>query len=305
MAITDLFSKRMRRARGDVPDVYQYDHIPEPLRVQIVHILRESIGTPSSYDMGRSATARHQTILGKLRREYGVFTLHTNTDGTFDNELYSFVLNAETERVLDAVELCAQAIDEDVRHHPGDPNAKAIADAALAELNGRFREHGLGYQVENGTLVRVDSTYLHAEGVKPALRLLSDTAFSGAQEEFLGAHEHYRKGDTKEALNDALKSLESTLKVICKRQGWAHAPNVQAKGLLDIVFNNGLIPPFWQTQWAGLRSILENGVPTPRNRLSGHGQGAEPTEVPPHLASYVLHLTASAIVFLVESERAL
>ncbi|PTN09871.1 hypothetical protein C8N47_103168 [Mangrovibacterium marinum] len=44
MAIIDLFSKRQKRLRGDVPDVYTYNNIPNDLRVRIVHIIRDAIG---------------------------------------------------------------------------------------------------------------------------------------------------------------------------------------------------------------------------------------------------------------------
>jgi len=40
MAILELFSKRQKKLRGEVPDVYQYTDIPNPLRVQIIHIIR-------------------------------------------------------------------------------------------------------------------------------------------------------------------------------------------------------------------------------------------------------------------------
>jgi hypothetical protein len=33
MSILDIFSKRQKKLRGDVPDVYTYDSIPEPLKV--------------------------------------------------------------------------------------------------------------------------------------------------------------------------------------------------------------------------------------------------------------------------------
>lgn len=38
MKIYELFSKRQKRLRGEVPDVYQYETIPPELRVQVVHI---------------------------------------------------------------------------------------------------------------------------------------------------------------------------------------------------------------------------------------------------------------------------
>ncbi len=40
----DIFSKRQKILRGEVPDVYQYDSIPEPLRVQIIHIMTDGLG---------------------------------------------------------------------------------------------------------------------------------------------------------------------------------------------------------------------------------------------------------------------
>ena len=46
-------------------------------------------------------------------------------------------------------------------------------------------------------------------------------------------------------------------------------------------------------------------VPTVRNKTSGHGQGPTPTNVPEHMTRYVLHLTATTIVFLIESHKAL
>ena len=53
------------------------------------------------------------------------------------------------------------------------------------------------------------------------------------------------------------------------------------------------------------RSMLESSVPTGRNKLSGHGQGSTPTTVPDYLVAYMLHMTASTIVFLAEAELSL
>jgi len=45
MTVFDLFSKRQKRLRGEVPDVYTYDSLPRTLRNQIVHIWNDSLGT--------------------------------------------------------------------------------------------------------------------------------------------------------------------------------------------------------------------------------------------------------------------
>lgn len=44
MPIHDIFSKREKRLRGELPDVYQYENIPPELRVQVIQIWYEAFG---------------------------------------------------------------------------------------------------------------------------------------------------------------------------------------------------------------------------------------------------------------------
>ncbi|MDE2645159.1 MAG: hypothetical protein OXI05_04900, partial [Bacteroidota bacterium] len=41
MALLDIYSKRRKRLKAKLPDVYQYDKLPEPFRVKVVHILSD------------------------------------------------------------------------------------------------------------------------------------------------------------------------------------------------------------------------------------------------------------------------
>jgi hypothetical protein len=50
--------------------------------------------------------------------------------------------------------------------------------------------------------------------VKPALSLLHDAGFDGPADEFMKGFEHYRHGRNKEAVAEALKAFESTMKAI-------------------------------------------------------------------------------------------
>ena len=133
------------------------------------------------------------------------------------------------------------------------------------------------------------------------MSLLNSAGFEGATEEFISAHKSYRKKDYKTAINQALKAFESTLKSICDAKGWAYPEKATAKALVNLVFNKELIPKELLSHYSALQSTLESGVPTLRNVKSGHGQGAKPTKVPPYLAAYALHLTASNIVMLTEA----
>ena len=312
MTIFNLFSKRQKQLRGEVAEVYIYNLIPKPLRVQIIHIWHDSLGDKTDYHRKPNVKVIYKKIVETLCREYGVFQL---TDRIYNDEyhnrsyiqeLSNFFLQEKTaEKVLDVIELSFYCIgtitrEQDYRHIN---NSSEIADNSIAELNTRFKEHGIGYQFEDEKIIRVDSQFLHTEAVKPALVLLNRKEYAGAQQEFLSAYEHYRHGKQKETLNDALKSFESTMKTICDKQGWTYDSKDTSKRLIEICYQNGLVPTFWQQHMSALRSLLEGGVPTGRNKLSGHGQGATPTTVPEYIVSYVLHMTAAAIVFLVRAEQ--
>ncbi len=304
MPIFDIYSKRQKKLRGEMPDVYVYDDLPNPLRVQIVQIWSDTIAGQDPYlrDQARNA---YISIVNTLHREYGVFQLHRENENAV-MELVNFFLNEENvEKALDVVELSFQVIDSRTRsyNYLERYDASERADDAIEELNNRFKEHGVGYQFTNGQIVRIDSEFIHAEVVKPALKLLGQQHYAGAQQEFLKAHDHYRKGNAKEALSECLKAFESVMKAICDKRGWGYSNNATSKPLIQACFDNGLIPSFWQSHYSSLRSLLESSVPTGRNKLSGHGQGTTPVSVPDHLVAYMLHMTASAIVFLAEADE--
>lgn len=309
MAVFDLYSKRRKRAKGEVIDVYRYDAVPMPLRVQLIHIFDGVIGNVEEYhDTYKGARGAYKLIVDILRREYGVFNLlnANNSREDYYSELKHFILNEkDVDRVLDAVELGARVIDIVTRDHGyrDSSNYNERADDALEEINARMKEHGVGYAVHNREVVRIDSQLLHSEVVKPALQLLNAAGYEGVQEEYLAAHEHYRHGRTKEALNDALKAFESIMKVICQNRGWSIGRGT-AGDLIKSCFENNLVPEFWQSHFTALRAMLESGVPTVRNKLGGHGQGAVPTVVPAEIVAYALHMTGAAIVLLAERDKA-
>ncbi len=290
--------------------MYIYDRLPEPLRVQIVHILTDTLGSGEKYRLEEVERA-YNYIVNTLCREYGLFQLTPVGKYGYRNyieELCNFFLQTnDTEKALDVIELSFQYIDMFTREagYLRRYDTSERADRAIDELNSRFKEHSIGFQFVEGEIVRVDSELIHSEAVKPALRLLNSKDYEGAQQEFLSAHEHYRHGNYKESLNDCLKAFESAMKAICDKRGWPYPPNATANALIKVCFDNNLIPSFWQQQVTSLRSMLESSIPTGINKLSGHGQGAIPTEVPDYLVAYMLHMTASTLVFLTTAEKEL
>jgi hypothetical protein len=313
MGILDTFSKRQKKlATQGQQDVYQYDVLPEPFRVQVIHIWRDAIGifyVPHDYT-GRPESPANElwtSIHNKLARERGVFVLGDGQSYPSD-QCKQFLLRADTPGALDIIEFSFRVIDRWVRKfNPGEiqlANIKQDPDDAIKELNHRFQEHSIGYQYVDGYLVRVDSQFVHAEVVKPALSLLNDAGFRGPAEEFMRSFDHYRKRNYKEAVSEALKAFESTMKAICSARKWNYPTNATARPLIDILMKNGLVPVDLETHFGGLRAAMESGLPTISNRTSRHGQGPEPVAIPPHFAAYALHMAASNIVFLVEAHKA-
>ncbi len=293
MPVFETFAKRQKKLKGQLPDVYVYDEMPRPLRVQIVHVMHEVLGThhecADDYAKGGdNIRMTYDAIVSTLRREMGVFRLPHSERASRSNhalELTEFMLEAPaTDDFLSAVELVCRLIASmaSTFDYRSKPNANEIAVDAIVEINTRFKEHGIGYEYDEA-IIRIDAELVHAETVKPALSLLRDPSYAGAEEEFLAAYAHYRKGNNKEALNEALKAFESTLKSICDKRKWTYQKTDTASKLVKACFDNGLMPTFWESHFSALRTTLEAGVPTGRNKLSGHGQGSTPTSVPDHL----------------------
>lgn len=308
MGIFELFSVRQKRLRGEIPDVYSYDKLPQTLKIQIAHMLKEIFITQAhgqSY-IGEYEEELLEFIRDALRKEWGVFQLVDGySKSNIDEVINGFLQVNSVDKALDVIEICFRMLDIVMRKEYR-ANKRVAPDEGIEELNKRFQMHGVGYAYESGEIIRIDSQFVHAEVVKPVLGLLREKAFSGANDEFMTAHEHYRHGRHKECLNECLKAFESAMKTICKKRKWEHDEiKDNASKLIDVCFSNGLIPSAIQSEFTALKSLLASGIPTVRNRMGGHGQGEIPVQVPAHIASYALHLTAANLLLLFEADKAL
>lgn len=303
MPIFDLFSKRQKRLRGEIPEIFTYDQIPNDLRVKIVHIIKDVVGE-DIYGDNQRINKVYEFIQKTLCREYGLFNLGAGYNVSNEQQVLNFLLSTDdNEKVLDVIELTfryADKIIRDDREHSHYANPKLSPDDSINELNDRFKEEGIGYSFESGEIIRVDSTYIHSEITKPTISLLWNRKFQGANEEYLKAHEHYRNGRNKECLTECLKTFESVMKIICKEKGWKFNQTDTARKLIQICFQNELVPTFTQNQFTSLQNLLESGIPTIRNKLGGHGQGHTLQKVDDEMTRYGLNLTGTNIIFLIK-----
>lgn len=315
MASFKTFSQREKERLGQntEPEVYIYDFLPQPLRVQIFQILNDSFGPARVVDResddhdGRKENFFWTEVYRNLIKEAGVLSFYRKPPYEEIELLFIDGSSKDYRLLLDLIDIAFLILKAGGREL-GDSDRKEMEirqtpAEAIAELNVRFKQHGVGYRFENDGLMRIDSEFTHSEIVKPALTLLSAKEFSGPLDEFVSAHKHFREGEFKAAIVDALKSMESTLKTICKLRGWAMTGTETASALLQKVFDNGLIPAYLQSHFTALKSTLESGLPTLRNKAAGHGQGQDPVEVPEYLAAYALNLAATNIVFLIKASK--
>lgn len=306
--ITNIYSKRQKRLRGEYSDVYQYENFPIVFRRQIIMIVQDVIGIERDGYYGVEGSndktvGFYSMIYKTLCKEYGIFDLHSANFKSIS--IFEYLLKCDDyERCLDIIELFGIAI-----HILGDEyKFKDLSIDSIQEINERFKEHGLGYQFEPeaSEIIRVDSQFVHSEVVKPVLKLLANNdLYQGVNDEFLSAHEHYRHQKYKECINDCLKSFESIMKAIHTKRGWEYKQTDACKKLIDSCISNGLIPEYLLSQYQSITNLLSSGLPTIRNKETGHGKGIQANDVSEHLASYALHLTATNLLFLAQCEERL
>jgi hypothetical protein len=304
MPIIDLFSSRHVQEAGDI---WEYEKIPQKLRVQVYNLVKGALGTTSEYS-GNNATEIYKLISESVAHEHGRHHLLGRREPYSVDVLGCITSEGNLLVWLDCVELSFRCIE--ILRGKFDDHRRKMADItvssadAVDELNERFRRAGFGYRYESGNIFRIDNEYTHREITRPALRLLTDPRFKGADEEFRAAHDHYKASEYKDCAVDALNALESTMKVICDQKGWSYPQGARSSDLLKVLRRERLFPEFADQSFDQLVATLKSGLPSLRNETGGHGQGATPIAVPEYVASYALNLAASKIRFLIEALHA-
>jgi len=305
MSVQDIYSKRNKKKT----DVFIYDSLPEKIKIQIEHIWGKFFKQVDEKVREQIWKAIHSLLC----EEHGRKTLLE--DGFSGRYYFSYKVehyfeNLEIlEESLDVIEIVFRLIKKTPKvlqdNHYGGLNGSYKPQDAIDDLNTRFLENDIGFEFQDSNVIRVDNKLLHKNVIINTIQLLSSEVFKNANDEFLSAHEHFRHKRHKECLADSLKSLETTMKIICKENSWIYNETDTAKKLIDVCIKNNLVPKFLLSHFTSLRTSIESGVPTLRNKLGGHGQGTNKIIVPIHYASYMLYLTGTTINFLVDCHNEL
>ena len=296
-----LYSQRKKEAAGEIPDVYEYTVFPESFRNQYVYIVSDIFKEVNKSSRLHGKSDNIWDITCELfAREKGLKGISGNSTYCNTENAYAYIDYVDAcndEDFLDLLDFTVSYIicNEISSLYIGN---KAI-DHAISELNYRFSQHSLGYEIINGKLITKTDEHIHTNIVKPAFALLHQEEFRGAEDEFMLAWKHYKDRNFKDAILNAGKSFESVMKSICKHLNIQfNEQSDDAKKLILILRQNNFFPAYLESHMNGIRATLESGAPTVRNKIAGHGQGDEVKEISEAFASYALNLVATNIMFL-------
>lgn len=294
-----LLSQRLKDAEG-APEVYKYGEFPETFRNQFYTIVRNTFERADRNSLYGASPV--QDVCAKYAQEKGMLFIgkqsgfHPNTIPA----LGAYILECNADDFLDIMDFVFGYFisNPSIQKQYSDPYDNFF-QGAINELNIRLKQHNLGYEFVGREIIVKSNAMTHKEIVKPALKLLTDEKFRGAEEEYLAAFEHFRNGQNKDAILNAEKAFESVMKIICQELGYAfNSKRDTAQKLIQILEDNRFYPSYMNDHMTAIRKTLESGAPVLRNKEAGHGQGPEVEIVGDEYVEYVLNLVATNMVFL-------
>lgn len=307
----ERYSDRQKRVRGEQPAAQSTSalSLPSAFRAKVQMIIMDTVGTPGGD--GRVVEAWYldtMRIWSRRTGQYLMVEVNSFHDGPATQLMEYIGTEPDAEKCLDVIELCVIRLKDRVdrgRVSYSFYDNKLSVEEAIDTLNKCFLEYGIRCQFENGQIIRIDSQVAHAEIVHPAIVLLAERRYTNANDEYMKAHEHYRRGDYSACVVECRKSFESVMKIICEKRSWRWKDPPVANSLINACLDNHLVPRYYENHLEGLKKVFGGATLASNKPGGGHGQGGTPAPVPQHVASYTLHVTAANILFFINSEKAL
>ena len=307
----ELYSIRIKENSGD-PEVFIYE-FPEAFRNQFIAIYKRYFGDSSVEEIWRIYEQCDYlydfladiscNICKMFAEEKGLKSIENNDLESLER----YIDSCSCDDFLDLIDFILgeyvenKEIEEDLLENNINilPEYLSASKQAVKDLNHRFKQNAIGFEFIKGEIIKKTNTVTHEKIVKPALKLLHNEEFRSAEDEYLKAFEFYRKNNNEEAISNASKAFESTMKIICKGMGYEYDKDKDtASKLLGILQKNKFYPSYLNNHMNGLQMALSSGATTIRNKDAAHGQGSEIRNVEDNYVEYILNLVASNIVFL-------
>lgn len=228
-----LFSERHRNP-ASVPDVFEYNKFSTTFRNQFYNMVEMYLFNVSDHGYGSlGINSAWESLCDEYAFEKGLKRVEYPGCSGLNNTQHAFEYYADHCNDKDFLDLLDYVIT----------TRFAKERTFVEEINARLLQHHLGYEFINGELIKKTNTVIHETVVKPSLKLLSGREFSGAEDEYIRAWEHYKNGNKKDAILNAGKAFESAMKIICKKMGYAFdEQRDDAKKLIQILCSNKFFP---------------------------------------------------------------
>jgi hypothetical protein len=294
MGLPELFSRRNKPPQG-----VRYD-LPNNVRNRIMLAFSRCAQHVYSGPFGLRIVL--DAIQYRLMDRYGAFTPCPRDD--LHPARYHF-MKCDDEQALDFIEAMFTSI-EDV----------AAAARLVDEVNKILREEGVGYQLTPLTqrvvkgggqllghvvdrleisypIIRKSGETPQEESMTHCLGLLAGADFKIANEQFLKAHEHYRKGEWDQVIAYCGAAFESVLKAVLTKKAVPFKKEATAQALILACVKAGILPQVYENGLLGIANV--------RNAMSDatHGRTPETHIVPEQKnAEHLLYSTAANIVFV-------
>jgi hypothetical protein len=280
-----IFTQRYHRALADKRLVV---NIPESARLKLVTCLRKYDVSfhirrdPNDNWISNSSIAEESLL--ELMSEHGWNRIpDTNAieEGNYW-EAFQFLLRCgEGHLIFDLVELAMNQMDETDREN------------CRVKLNQIFDQHECAWRIADGEFFKLDVDFMGARLAANAHDALAANRFVGAADEYAKARQELGAGDVKDGIFHAAKSFESVMKVMTGAQ------SAGADKLIQALLSQGYFDDLPKDIRGGFSEQVMKTLPFIRNKLAGHGQGAEIIGVPVVYGELAVQLAAVFHNFLI------
>jgi len=307
-----LITRSARAARASLDErvrrailVKAQDMHLSPDRVLNAHLEREHLGDHPSlladveerYALPSQALTRHVLGCATQIADSGRYDGRVSVFAT-DAQKANAVLREEGSTLILLVlpdEEFLAAIEHMAMELAADPRNRGMADRLLSYSAAALAAHGLPYRKDphERRFEWTGDPAVHEETVAPALRVLADPRLAGARAEFEEGLGKRRAGGLKnyeDAIDEAAKSVESTLKVLIGANRFALPPKQGALSLFGVLTQNRALPGYLQKLVTAAADI--------RNHTAAHGQGAVAREASAEDADAAIGSAATALTRL-------
>ena len=239
---------------------------------------------PDPHDNWTDNSTTLVEVENELKREHGWDEIPGSAPGKHANDtsaLHCLVREGTGHFVLDTVELAYRGMVSD------------DAEAFQQEINKVLDIHECPWRLSGGEFFKLDRDFVGARLVSMAHDALVANHFTGAANEYAKSRQELCSGEVKDAILHAGKSFESVLKVL------TGLDRANANQLIQEMLNQGYFNDLPDNIRSGFTEQVMKTLPSLRNNLGGHGQGADVVEIPEIYGELAIQLAASFHNFLI------